>query len=71
MTETVADEIRSTGYQVTTQCFGLHNVVIVSITMDGIEQLPLDRIQLGYDNPRKYLPELIVRHLDEQFSDSE
>lgn len=65
MTPTVVKVITDAGYVVETRVWGLHNQLITSIRKDGVEQLPLDRIQLGYDDPRDYLPEDVVKALDE------
>lgn len=65
MTEAVADTLRAAGYVVETERWGLHNIVIVSIERDGVEQIP-DAAITGYDNPRDYLPPAIVALLDEK-----
>jgi hypothetical protein len=51
MTEDVADVLRSAGYRVDVEPWGLHNVVVRSI-------------RFGYDDPRGYLPDAIIRLLD-------
>ena len=63
MTDSVADALREAGYAVTTEHWGLHNVVITSIKRDGIEQIP-EKVSLGYDNPRDYLPAALISLLD-------
>ena len=68
MTPTVAKALTKAGYVVERRVWGLHNKVIVSILMDGVEQIPLDRIKLGYDDPRDYLPEAIIAVLDDTFA---
>ena len=65
MTETVADTLRAAGYVVETERWGLHNIVIVSIERDGVEQIPT-AAPIGYGNPRDYLPQAIVTLLDEK-----
>lgn len=67
MTSTVAQALSKAGYVVERQVWGLHNEVIVSIRKDGVEQIPLDRIKLGYDDPRDYLPHAIIAALDDAF----
>lgn len=66
MTEAVADALRNQGYTVIAEPWGMHNTVITSIVKDGIEQIP-DSASVGYDEPREYLPDDIVRILDEAF----
>jgi hypothetical protein len=63
MTEQVADVLRKAGYAVTTEHWGLHNVIITSIALGGIDQIP-DGVTLGYDDPRGFLPAGIVAILD-------
>jgi hypothetical protein len=64
MTEDVADVLRTAGYDVNVEPWGLHNVVIGSIRKGAIEQIPFDRIRFGYDDARTYLPAEIIRLLD-------
>lgn len=71
MTDNVADELRKAGYNVDTNRWGLHNVVIQSIKKDGVELIPFDRIVFGYDDPRGYLPEELVQHLDQKLPEGE
>jgi len=49
--------------------WGLHNTVITSIKKDGIEQIDFNAGQVGYDDPRDYLPEKIVELLDRKLPD--
>ncbi len=64
MTDTVVRVLTDAGYTVTAEPWGSHNVVIFSIKdASGAEQIPTD-INLGYDEPRDYLPEAIVTLLD-------
>lgn len=63
-TETVADVLRHAGYVVETTAWGLHNVVITSITRGGIEYIPATA-NIGYDEPRDYLPREIIELLDQ------
>lgn len=70
MTETVADVLRERGYEVATQPWGWHNVVITSIKKDGKEQIP-ESATVGYDDPRTYLPVEIIALLDEKLDDNE
>lgn len=62
----VEDVLREAGYAVEMQQWGLHNLVISSIKKDGDELMPLDdpKFDLGYSDPRSYLPEEIVQLLD-------
>lgn len=69
MTDHVADALRQAGYAVEVVPWGMHNVTISSIKTDaGHEVIPFDTISFGYDDPRDYLPEAIVRLLDETFT---
>ncbi|MDX1922430.1 MAG: hypothetical protein SFW65_04815 [Alphaproteobacteria bacterium] len=64
MTHVVADVLGRHGYNVTITPWGMHNDIITSILdADGIEQIP-ETANLGYDEPREYLPESIVKLLD-------
>ena len=68
MTEHVAQALRTRGYTVTTEPWGMHNVTIRSIlTKKGNELIP-DGINYGYDDPRDYLPKRIIKILDDAFS---
>jgi hypothetical protein len=64
MTGDVADVLRAAGYRVDVEPWGLHNVVVKSIRKGNDEQIPFDRIRFGYDDPRSYLPDAIIRLLD-------
>jgi hypothetical protein len=67
MTEHVAEALRKSGYTVTTEPWGMHNVTIRSIlTKKGKELIPGD-INYGYDDPRDYLAKRIIKLLDEAF----
>ena len=65
-TETVADVLRSAGYVVATEPWGLHNIVIVSIERDGTELIPYGdpNFTFGYNPIRSHLPQAIVDLLD-------
>lgn len=67
MTATVAAALKGAGYTVDRDVWGLHNEVIISIKRDGVELIPHDRIQPGYDDPRDYLPIDVVALLDAAF----
>ena len=66
----VEHELVEAGYDVIVECWGMHNDVIISIKKDGKELIPHNNpnITFGYDDPRTYLPEDIVRLLDEELS---
>lgn len=66
MTETVADALRSAGYTVTVEPWGIHNVVITDLERDGRNLIP-DGPRIGYDDPRDYLPPEVVALLDKAF----
>ena len=63
MTEAVASVLRSAGYAVTTQAWGLHNVIVNSLSKDGVSVIPSTAV-IGYDEPRTYLPPAIIKLLD-------
>lgn len=64
-TGTVASVLRAAGYDVEHDVWGLHNDVIRSIKKNSVEQIP-EGTDIGYDDPRKYLPAAIVTILDEK-----
>jgi hypothetical protein len=68
MTDSVAGVLIDAGYAVESQQWGLHNVIITSIKLDGVEQIP-EGTTLGYDDPRGYLPAAIVALLDAKVTD--
>jgi hypothetical protein len=70
MTYRVASALESAGYAVGYDAWGMHNTIIRSIKKDGVELIP-DSAELGYDDPRQYLPADIVQHLDDTFNDEE
>lgn len=67
-THEVASVLRAVGYKVEHQFWGMHNDVIRSIKKDGIELMPNDESEheVGYVDPRDYLPEEIVKLLDKE-----
>lgn len=68
MTEHVAEALRSHGYTVSVEAWGIHNVTISSIkSAKGTEQIPFKRISFGYADARAYLPKRIVALLDAAF----
>jgi len=70
MTDQIADVLRAAGYTVTVKMWGMHNTVITSIAMNGVELIPTD---LDYRNgdPSGCLPAAIVTLLDEHDWDSQ
>lgn len=69
-TDTVALALENAGYETSTGAWMLHNTVINSIRENGTELIP-ESAEVGYDDPRKYLPEKIVQLLDQAFPDNE
>ena len=63
-TQSVVDGLENLGYRVDANHWGFHNTIIESIKKGGKELIP-DDVTLGYDNPREYLPEKLVKLLDE------
>ena len=71
MTEHVARVLRAAGYTAEQHAWGCHNVIIVSIkTRKGKEVLP-ESANVGYDDPRDYLPKRIIAPLDRAFPEGE
>ena len=66
MTETVANTLRAAGYIVIVEPWGCHNITIASIKRGEKEIIPL-KANLGYDDPRTYLPKKIIGLLDAAF----
>lgn len=64
-TETVAMVLSRAGYKVDWQRWGLHNTIITSIQQNGLELIP-ERANVGYDDPRAYLPAPVVAVLDQR-----
>lgn len=64
MTHVVVAVLTDAGYNVTAEPWGMHNVVIISITATGGAELIPSTANLGYDEPRDYLPEAIIKLLD-------
>ena len=64
----VEDVLIDAGYSVESCQWGLHNTVILSIKKDGTELMPSAEsgMIVGYDNPRKYLPQGIIDLLDDK-----
>ena len=69
-TEIVADFIESLGYGVVGDQWGIHNYMIMELTVGWgpiyISILP-DHISRGYDNPHGYLPRDLVQQLETKF----
>jgi hypothetical protein len=62
-TDVVAAVLTAAGYTVKSHTWGMHNTIIDSVACDGTEQIPASA-ELGYDDPRCYLPARIVELLD-------
>jgi len=69
MTHVVVQALRKAGYAVTAEPWGWHNVTITSIRRRQVQQIP-ECANLGYDDPRDYLPKEIIKLLDEAFPQS-
>lgn len=69
-TPEVEDVLLEAGYEVKCQEWGLHNLIIISIKKDGKELIPHDdpEVTFGYDDPHDYLPQCIVKLLDEKLA---
>jgi hypothetical protein len=66
ITGNVAAFIESLGYDVGYDVWGMHNTVINSIIDINGEDL-LEGQDLAYGDPREYLPEQLIKQLDEWF----
>lgn len=69
MTNTVAAALRDKGYRVEVLRWGIHNDIITSIARDAVSWIP-QTANVGYDNPRHYLPQHITALLDKAFPKS-
>ena len=71
-TDTVETILTAAGYEVKSDMWGMHNVVIRSIRKDGVELMPPDASEftVGYDDPRSYLPPDIVELLDRELPEA-
>lgn len=67
-TDSVEQVLTKAGYEVVSRQWGLHNSIIRSIRKNGKELMPVDdeKISIGYDDPREYLPSEIISLLDEE-----
>lgn len=67
-TAQVEEVLVEAGYAVVSSKWGLHNLIVTSITKDGQEIMPSEDTQvcIGYDDPRTYLPQSIIDLLDEK-----
>ena len=70
MTHVVVKALRRAGYAVTAEPWGWHNVTITSIRLKRVQMIPEDA-NLGYDDPRDYLPKEIIDLLDQAFPEGE
>ena len=70
MTEAVATVLAAAGYAVSSFKWGMHNTIISSIKRGQTELIP-EGTSVGYDDPRKYLPEEVIALLDERFDEDE
>ncbi len=70
MTPFVVVALERAGYMARSRVWGLHNEIIVSVQRDGVEVIPPEA-RVGYDDPRRYLPEDLVVALDDAFPDEE
>jgi hypothetical protein len=66
MTDEVVEALREGGYVATAEGWGFHNVVITSISKDGISLIPPEAV-IGYDDPHDYLPKELIDYLESKF----
>ena len=69
LTDEVVRVLDAAGYDVDSEPWGIHNTTITSILKDDVEQIP-DSANLGYDDPRHYLPKTIIALLDEKLPET-
>ena len=68
MTYVVADFIKELGYEVEADGWGMHNTIITEIKKgDTIVMDENQSYDLGYDDPRGYLPKDFISALDKRF----
>jgi hypothetical protein len=68
MTDHVADALRQRGYTVVVEPWGVHNVIITKLCSKAGASLIKASVNVGYDDPRTYLPKRIVKLLDTVFA---
>ena len=68
MTPNVCEVLERFGYTTQHEPWGIHNITITSIKMNGTELMSYNAM-LGYDCPRKYLPKTLVELLDRELGD--
>ena len=66
-TSLVAQILVDHGYQVCYSRWSPHNTIIYSIEKKGLEYMPIGSVkfEIGYDDPRAYLPREIITILNE------
>jgi len=64
----VEEALTNADYEVDMTEWGLHNTIITSIRKNGVELIP-ETAEIGYDDPRDYLPREIVALLDRELPD--
>ncbi len=69
LTHPVVDSLEIQGYEVRTYQWSFHNEIIESIKKDGRELMPDNGsgFNVGYDDPRDYLPGDLIEYLDDYF----
>jgi len=70
MTDEVVAVLEKAGYDVRSWQWGPHNEIIIEIAKDGVQLIPA-KTNIGYDDPRDYLPSEIVALLDRELSEDE
>jgi len=67
MTHHVERAIEELGYTVWAESWGCHNTIVTHLSKDGKDLL--EGVNVGYDDPRVYLPDDLVEALDEIFDE--
>ena len=70
MTQEVVKVLETAGYEVLSNQWGIHNEIIIGIAKGGVQLIPATA-NIGYDDPRRYLPPEIVALLDRKLPEDE
>lgn len=68
-TDQVVDVIESLGYECETGGWGCHSLSMIrDVKKAGVSIMP-ETVNMGYDDPRTWLPPDVIARLDEKFKD--
>ena len=68
-TDRVAAFIEEQGYETDCDVWGIHNYMIMDIKRAGASIMP-DGVDVGYTDPRTWIPKTLQQKLDKEFQDS-